>query len=79
MVGEMSSWGNVLVGKCPVGEASFGEVSSRGIDRSGKYPSGICLRESVIRGTVQSGNCPTIEFDCRTVLHYYCLLLPILF
>ena len=50
--------GNVLVGKCPVGE-----VSGRGIVRSGKCPSGKCQsgncpRGSVSRGTVQSGNCP---------------------
>ena len=48
--------GNILVGKCPVGEASFGKVSSRGIVRSGIY-----LRGSASRGTVQSGNCPTIN------------------
>ena len=60
MVGEMSVPGNVLVGKCPVGE-----VSGRGIVRSGKCPSGkcqsgICPRGSVSRGSVRSGNCPTI-------------------
>ena len=59
----MSVRGNVLVGKCPVGE-----VSGRGIVRSGKCPSGKCPsgkcqsgncpRGSVSRGTVQSGNCP---------------------
>ena len=60
MVGEMSVRGNVLVGKCPVGE-----VSGRGIVHLGKYPSGkcqseICLRGSVSRGIIRSGNCPTI-------------------
>ena len=65
MLGEMSVRGNVLVGKCPVGEVSFGEVSGRGIVHLGKYPSGkcqseICLRGSVSRGIIRSGNCPTI-------------------
>ena len=72
-VGEMSVRGNVLVGKCPVGEVSFGEVSGRGIVRSGKCPSGKfpsrkCQlgnwpRGSVSRGTVQSGNCPVGELS----------------
>ena len=30
MVGEMPVRGNVLVGKCPVGEVFFGELSVRG-------------------------------------------------
>ena len=65
MAREMSVRGNVLVGKCPVREVSFGEVSGRGIVRSGKCPlgkcpSGICPRGSVSRGSVRSGNCPTI-------------------
>ena len=67
-VGEMSVWGNVLVGKCPVREVSFGEVPFRGIVRSGKCQSGKCPsgkcqsgkcpRESVSWGAVQLGNCP---------------------
>ena len=57
-VGEMSVRGNVLVGKCPVGEVSFEEVSGRGNVRSGKCPSGNCPRGSVSRGTIKSGNCP---------------------
>ena len=39
-VTEMSSWANVLVGKCPVGEVPFGEVSGRKIVRPGKCLSG---------------------------------------
>ena len=68
MVGEMSGRGNVLVGKCPVGEASVGELSRRGIVRSGKCPSGKrpsgkCQSAICPRGTVQLGNCPTIELS----------------
>ena len=59
----MSGQGIVLVGKFLVWEVSVGEMSSRGIVRSGKCPSGKCpLRkcQSGIcpRGNVQSGTCP---------------------
>ena len=67
MVGEMSVRGNVLVGKCPVGEVSFGEVSGRGI--VGKCPSGIFHRGSVSQGSVRSENCPTIVFHNSGELH----------
>ena len=75
---------NVLVGKCLVREVSFGEVSGRGILRSGKYPSGkcpsgkcqsgICPQGSVSRGSVRSGNCSkivvyTIHSKSRTVVN----------
>ena len=43
------------MGKCPVGE-----VSCRGIVRSGKCPSGKCQSVICPRGSVRSGNCPTI-------------------
>ena len=62
MVGEMSVRGNVLVGKCPVGE-----VSGRGI--VGKCPSGIFHRGSVSRGSVRLENCPTIVFHNSGELH----------
>ena len=61
--------GNVLVGKCPVGELSVrGNVCSgkcpSGKCPSGKCQSGNCPRGSVSRGTVQSGNCPhTLNFN----------------
>ena len=42
MVTEMSSQGNVQLGKCLVGEVSVGEVSGRGIVRLGTCPSGKC-------------------------------------
>ena len=68
MVTEMSGRGNVLVGKCSVGEVSVGEVPGRRIVRSGKCPlekyplgkrqSGICPQGSLSRGNVQSGKCP---------------------
>ena len=61
-VGKMSVRGNVLVGKCPVWEVSFGEVSGRKIVRSGKYPSGKCLL-----GKCQSGNCPRGSVSRGTV------------
>ena len=59
--------GNVLVGKCLVGE-----VSGRGNVRSGKCSSGKCLSgkcQSGIcsRGSVRSGNCPTIVYVCVNV------------
>ena len=68
----MSGRGNVRLGKFPVGGVSFGEVSGRGMLRSGKCPLGKCPsgkcqsencpRRSVSRGTVQSGNCPQTIF-----------------
>ena len=46
---------NVLVGKCPVGEVSFGEVSGRGIVHSGKCAVGeVSSRRSVL-GEVSVG------------------------
>ena len=45
MVGEMSVRGNVLAGKCPVGEESFGEVSVRGNVRRGSVSRGFVLGE----------------------------------
>ena len=51
IVREMSGRENVLLEKCPIGE-----LSGRGVVRSGKCLSGICPRGSVSRGTVQSGN-----------------------
>ena len=82
MVGEMSVRGNALVGKCPVREVSFGEVSGRGIVRSGKClswkcPSGkcqsrICPRGSVSWGSVRLGKCPTIEYF---QFEYFCAFL----
>ena len=67
MVGEISDWGNVLVGKCPVGQ-----VSGQGSVRSGNCPSGRCQsgiypRGSVSRGTVQSGNCPANYNDFHSI------------
>ena len=45
MVGEMFVRGNVLAGKCPVGEESFGEVSVRGNVRRGSVSRGFVLGE----------------------------------
>ena len=45
MVGKMSVWGNVLVGKCPVKKASFREVSSWVIVRWGSIGRGFVLGE----------------------------------
>ena len=73
MVGEMSVRGNVLVGKCPVGE-----VSGWGIVRSGKCPSGKCPSGKCQSGiypwgsdsqeSVWSGNCPTIFISVQFFL-----------
>ena len=52
MVGEMSVRGNVLAGKCPVGEESFGEVSVRGNVRRGSVSRGFVLGEVSGRETV---------------------------
>ena len=41
------------MGKCPVGEVSFEDLSGRGVVRSGKCPSGKC----------QSGNRPVGELS----------------
>ena len=54
----MSSQGNVLVGKSPVGEVSGRGIVRSGKCPSGKYQSGNCSRGSVSRGAVQSGNFP---------------------
>ena len=82
MVGEISDWGNVLGGKCPVGEVSVGQVSGRGSGQLGNCPVGevavgelsvgemsvrIYPRGSVSRGTVQSGNCPTNYNDFHSI------------
>ena len=60
MVEEMSVRGNVLVGKYPVGQVSGRGIVRSGKRPSGKCPSGICPRGSASRGSVRSGNCPTI-------------------
>ena len=52
MVEEMSVRGNVLVGKCPVGEVSFGELSVRGNVRRGSVSRGFVLGEVSGRETV---------------------------
>ena len=78
-VGEMSVWGNVLVGKCPVEEVSFGEVSGRGIVRSGKCPSGKRQSGNCPRGTVQSGNCPHTVFQCYLTVNVLIVSAIILF
>ena len=72
------------MGKCPVEEVSFGEVSGRGIVRSGKCPSGKCQsgncpRGSVNRGTVQSGNCPHTVFQCYLTVNVLIVSAIILF
>ena len=81
VVREMSGRGNVLVGKCPVGEVSFREVSGRGMVRSGKCQSGKCPsgkcqsgncpRGSVSRGTVQSENYPQ-TFQTTAFMNLLC-------
>ena len=50
----MPGRGNVLVGKCPVGEFSVGNVSGRGVACSGKCPSGKYQSGSVL-GEVSVG------------------------
>ena len=67
MVGEMSVRGNALVGKCPVGEVSVEEVSGQGIVRSGKCPSGKCQSGIFPRGSVGSGNWPTIDTNLAPI------------
>ena len=79
----MSIRGDVLAGKCPVGEVSFEEVSSRGTVRSGKCPSGKCPSGKCPSGKCQSGiypwgsdsqesvwsgNCPTIFISVQFFL-----------
>ena len=49
----MSVRGNVLVGICPVGEVSGRGIVRSGKSPSGKFPSGNCPRGSVSRGTVR--------------------------
>ena len=45
MVGKVSVRGNVLVGKCPVWEVFFGELSVRGNVRRGSVSRGFVLWE----------------------------------
>ena len=56
-VGEMPVRENVQLGKCPSGKCPVGESSVRGNVR----------RESVSRGTVQSGNCPHTIYNIKVV------------
>ena len=79
----MSIRGDVLAGKCPVGEVSFEEVSGRGTVRSGQCPSGKCPSGKCPSGKCQSGiypwgsdsqesvwsgNCPTIFISVQFFL-----------
>ena len=52
MVGKVSVRGNVLVGKCPVGEVFFGELSVRENVRRGSVSRGFVLGEVSGRETV---------------------------
>ena len=63
-VGEMSIRGNVLVGKCPVGEVSFGELYVRGNVCRGTFRRG-----SDSRGTVRIPLTTAIIYDyCNLVV-----------
>ena len=65
MVGEMSVRGYVLVGKCPVRELSFGELSVRGNVRRGSVCRKFVLGEVSVgevsgRETVLQSLCPCL-------------------
>ena len=60
-VGEMSVRGNVLVGKCPVGEASFGELSVRGNVHRGSFRRGSVIR-GIVLGEVSVGELSAYRF-----------------
>ena len=61
-VGEMSVWGNVLVGKC-----SVEEVSSRGSVLRGSVQSGNCPFGDLSTGKCQSGKCPVRKLSYNPV------------
>ena len=62
MVGEMSVWGNVLVGKC-----SVEEVSSQGSVLRGSIQSGNCPFGDLSTGKCQSGKCPVRKLSYNPV------------
>ena len=53
-VGEMSVRGNILLGKCPVAEVYFGELSGRGIVHRGRFCRG-SVSLGIVLGEVSVG------------------------